>query len=61
MSGFWLISFIVLWIMVVIQGLIILALAREIEKIRKWLESLRKFINNPPADLNNSQAVQENL
>lgn len=61
MSGFWLICFIVLWIIVILQGIIILTLAREIEYIRKWLESLRKFVNNPPADLNNGQTVQEDL
>ncbi|GAB4463507.1 MAG: hypothetical protein Kow0070_24100 [Anaerolineales bacterium] len=35
MSGFWLVSYIVLWLMVIGEGLVILALAREIEELHK--------------------------
>lgn len=44
MSGFWLISFVVLWILVVSLALVILALAREIESLHTRLDSLTKFL-----------------
>lgn len=44
MTGVWLASYIVLWAIVVVEGLVILALAREIETLHKHLDSLRTYL-----------------
>ena len=40
MTGFWLLSYIVLWLIAIGEGLVILALAREVEELHKHLDSL---------------------
>ncbi len=45
MLTMWLISYIFLWIIVVLGGLIILALAREIEVLHKHQESLHSYLS----------------
>ncbi len=45
MSGFWLVSYLVLWVLVIGAALVILALAREIEALHKHLEALQKFLS----------------
>ena len=42
MTGFWLISYLVLWIIVIGFAMVILALAREIEVLHQQLESFRR-------------------
>jgi hypothetical protein len=43
MTGFWLISFLVLWIVVLGLATIILALAREVEVLYKRVDSISRF------------------
>lgn len=45
MSGMWLISTVVLWLLVIGLGLVILALAREIEALHIRLDSLYRFMD----------------
>jgi predicted Holliday junction resolvase-like endonuclease len=44
MSGLWLVSYIILWLIVIVIGLIVVALAREIEVLHKQLDSLRPYL-----------------
>ncbi len=44
MTGFWLVSIIVLWIVVIGLSLIILALAKEVEVLHNRVDSSRRFI-----------------
>ncbi len=46
MSGFWLISYIVQWVIIIVEALIILALSREIEHLHGHFDSLRKYISH---------------
>jgi hypothetical protein len=46
MNSFWLISYIVLWVIVIVGGLIILALSREIEHLHERFDSLLKYISH---------------
>lgn len=50
MNGFWLISYIVLWVIVIVGGLIILALSREIEHLHEHFDSLLKYIPHEGTD-----------
>jgi len=43
MSGFWLVSYVVLWILVIVAGLVLLALAREVESLHRKLDSIQKY------------------
>ena len=43
MTGFWLVSFIVLWIVVISLALIIFMMAREIEVLHTRLDSYKHF------------------
>lgn len=43
MTGFWLVSFIVLWVVVIGLALVVLAMAREIESLHTRLDSLMRF------------------
>jgi hypothetical protein len=43
MTGFWLVSYIVLWLIVIVGGFTIIALAREIEVLHKHIDSLRRY------------------
>lgn len=47
MSGFWLIGFIVLWIVVVGLALVILAMAKEIENLHVRLDSVVQYLGSP--------------
>ncbi len=44
MNGFWLVSFVVLWIVVVMLALIILAMAKEIEALHTKINSLSRIL-----------------
>lgn len=44
MTGFWLISYIILWLIVIVSGLIIIAMAREIEVLHKYIDDLRPYL-----------------
>lgn len=56
MSGLWLISYILLWLIVVVSGMVILVLAREIEDLHKHVDSIRPYmikanlVNEPKTD-----------
>ncbi len=45
MTGFWLVSYIVLWLIVIVSGLTIIALAREIEVLHKQMDSLLPYLS----------------
>lgn len=47
MSAWWLISYAVLWALMIAAGLVILALAREVETLHRRLDSLYRFISSP--------------
>lgn len=44
MNGLWLVSYLVLWVLVVLVGFVFLALAREIEALHKKQETLENYI-----------------
>lgn len=46
MSGFWLVTYIVLWLVVIMSGLTIVALAREIETLHRKVDSLSPYLTN---------------
>lgn len=50
MSGLWLMSYILLWLIVIASGLAIVALAREIEVMHKHLDSLRPYLSKKHKD-----------
>lgn len=50
MTGFWLASFIVLWVVVVSLALVILAMAREIEDMHRRLESMSHYMASYPVE-----------
>lgn len=56
MTGFWLVSYIVLWLIVIVGGLILIALAREIEALHKQMDSLLPYLSKSHQD---SQAPPE--
>ena len=41
MTGMWLVSFVILWALVLVAALAILALARELAELRRELEMLK--------------------
>lgn len=45
MSSIWLISYLVLWLLVMGLGLVILALAREVEALHTRLDALQKYLS----------------
>lgn len=63
MTGFWLISFLVLWIVVIGLAMVILALAREVEVLHKRVDSISRFngisYDGENADKNQSVIQQE--
>ena len=65
MTGFWLVSFIVLWVVVVGLALVILAIAREIEQLHARLEAMQRYLagypveNRPKEDLVTTSLVSE--
>jgi hypothetical protein len=50
MSGFWLISYLILWLVVIGGALGFFAMAREMETLHKKLDSLEKFLRNSPPE-----------
>lgn len=56
MTGFWLVSYLVLWLIVIVSGLTIIALAREIEVLHKHVDSILPYLSKthidsqPPAE-----------
>ena len=44
MSGFWLLSYVASWLLVIGGGLLILALAREVESLHRRLDALEKHL-----------------
>ncbi|GAB4578430.1 MAG: hypothetical protein Fur0022_11650 [Anaerolineales bacterium] len=50
MSGFWLISYVVLWLLVIGGALAFFAMAREIETLHKKLDTLQKFLQGSPKE-----------
>ena len=44
MTGFWLVSYIMLWLLVIVGGLILIALAREVETLHKQIETLGRYL-----------------
>lgn len=44
MNGFWLASYLILWLVVVGCGLVLLALGREIEALHRRLDSLDRYL-----------------
>ena len=46
-NSLWLVSYIVLWILVIIAGLVILALSREIESLHKSLNEILAILSSP--------------
>lgn len=57
MSGIWLVSYIVLWLIVIVSGFIIIALAREIEVLHKRMDSLSSYLTNMQS--NSDQVVEQ--
>ena len=55
MSGLWLVSYIILWLIVIVIGLIVVALAREIEVLHKQLDSLRPYLLKADSTIQVSQ------
>jgi hypothetical protein len=45
MTGFWLVSYVVLWVLLAGAVLVILALAREVETLHQRLDSLQKLLS----------------
>lgn len=56
MNGFWLVSYIVLWLVTIGEGLVLLALAREVEVLHKHVDSILPYLSKthidsqPPAE-----------
>ena len=44
MTGLWLASYIVLWVLVIVSGVTILTLAKEVLQLHKQLESMRPYL-----------------
>ncbi len=47
MTGLWLVSYIILWLIMIVSGLTIIALAREIETLHKKIDSLGAHLSAP--------------
>ena len=45
MTGLWLLSYVILWLLLIATGLVILALAREIEALHTRLDSLYHLLD----------------
>lgn len=55
MTGFWLVSYIVLWLVVIVEGLTIVALTREFEELHKKLDSLQAYLTKKHNDKDKTQ------
>lgn len=47
MNMLWLASYMVLWLLVIIGGLVILALSKEVESLHKSLKEILDIISSP--------------
>jgi Trk-type K+ transport system membrane component len=50
MNGFWLISYLILWLVVIGGALGFFAMAREMETLHKKLDTLEKFLRHSPSE-----------
>lgn len=56
MTSYWLVSYIILWLLVIVDSLVIIVLAREIEALHKHMDSLLPYLSKlhlddrPPAE-----------
>ena len=46
MNGFWLISYVILWLLVIGGALGFFAMAREMETLHKKLDTLEKYLHH---------------
>lgn len=46
-NAVWIISYIAIWALLIILGIVILALSREIETLHKKIDSLEKYLCQP--------------
>lgn len=60
MNTLWLVSYIVLWILVIISGLVILALSREVESLHKRLNEILAILASSNSAKNRSESLMEN-
>ncbi|MFZ5882622.1 MAG: hypothetical protein ACOYYI_02455 [Chloroflexota bacterium] len=56
MNGFWLVSYIVLWLVAIGEGLVILTLAHEIEELHERLDTLHRHSHQDDVE---NQTVRE--
>ena len=61
MSGMWLVSYGILWLLVITAGLVIFALAREVELLHKHFDALIKFLGNPDRGKDINTIVSEDF
>ena len=47
MNGLWLVSYVVLWLLVIASGLIIFALSKEVESLHKSLKEILDILSSP--------------
>jgi len=59
MNGFWLVSTLVLWGLLIVGGLVLLALAREVEALHARLDLLQKYVAR--ADFGSDDSVQSRV
>jgi predicted Holliday junction resolvase-like endonuclease len=60
MNILWTISYVVLWLLVIIGGLVILALAKEIESLHKRLKEILDIISSPNRGKKENERFVEN-
>jgi len=60
MNMLWLVSYIVLWVLVIIGGLVILALSREVESLHKSLEEILDILASPNRGKSREESLIEN-
>jgi hypothetical protein len=59
MTGLWLVSYVVLWSLLIAAGLVILALAREVEALHTRLDSLMKYASQADFGANGQEAGEQ--
>jgi uncharacterized protein YoxC len=52
MTGLWLISYIVLWILTLILAIVVIALAREVEALHHQLDNTQKLVRKLVTSVN---------
>lgn len=60
MNTLWLVSYIVLWFLVITGGLVILALSREVESLHQKLKEILDIISSPNRGKREDESVVEN-